>query len=155
MDERLKELYYSAEDTGSYGGVDRLYRRAVDVVPHITRNAVCIFLSQQRAYTLHEPARRHFARNRIYVGKIDKQWQADLADMVGLQRKNNGNRYILTVIDVFSKFAWSVPVKNKYRKSVCNAFKSVLTIADPRKPERLQTDKGKEFFTRDFTGLMT
>ena len=156
MDERLTELYYSAEDTGSYGGVERLYRRAVeDVVPHITRNAVSNFLSRQRAYTLHKPARQHFARNRIYVGKIDKQWQADLTDMVGLQRENNGNRYILTVIDVFSKLAWLVPVKSKDGKSVRNAFKSVLTSADPRKPDRLQTDKGKEFFNRDFTGLMT
>ena len=87
MNERLKELYYSGEDTGSYGGVERLYRRAVeDVGRHITRNAVCNFLLQQRPYTLHKPARRHFVRNRIYVGKIDKQWQADLADMVGLQR---------------------------------------------------------------------
>ena len=88
MDERLKELYYSADDTGSYGGVERRYRRAVeDQVPHITRNAVCDFLSRQRAYTLNKPARLHFARNRIYVNSIDKQWQADLADMVGLQRE--------------------------------------------------------------------
>ena len=59
------------------------------------------------------PQEGHFPRNRIYVGSIDKQWQADLADMVGLQRDNNKNRYILTVIDVFSKYAWSVPVKTK------------------------------------------
>ena len=112
MDERLKELYYSVDDTGSYGGVERLYRRAMeDQVPHITRNAVREFLSRQRAYTLHKSAKRCFPRNRIYVGSIDKQWQADLADMVGLQREYNGNRYILTVIDVFSKYAWSVPVK--------------------------------------------
>ena len=75
MDERPKELYYSADDTGSYGGVERLYRRTVeDKLPHITRNAVRDFLSRQRAYTLNKPARRHFPRNRIYVGSIDKQW---------------------------------------------------------------------------------
>ena len=110
MEDSLKKLYYSAEDTGSYGGLERLYRRAVEAqVPDITRDAVRDFLSRQRAYTLHKPARRHFPRNRIYVGKIDKQWQADLADMVGLQRDNGGKRYILTVIDVFSKFAWVWP----------------------------------------------
>ena len=74
MDERLKELYYSADDTGSYCGVERLYRRAVkDQVPHITRNAVRNILSRQRVYTLHKPARRHFLRHRIYVGSIDEQ----------------------------------------------------------------------------------
>ena len=107
-------MYYSADDTGSYGGVKHLYRWAVeDQVPRITRNAVREFLSRQRAYTLHKPARRHFFRNRIYVGSIDTQWQADLVDMVNLKRENNGNRYILTVIDVFSKYAWFVPVKTK------------------------------------------
>ena len=156
MDERLKELYYSADDTGSYCGVERLYRRAVeDQVPHITCNAARDLLSRQRAYTLHKPARRHFPPNRIYVGSIDKQWQTDWADMVGLQRENNGNRYIWTVIDVFSKFVRSVRVKNKDGKSIRDAFSLVLTSANPRKPDRLQTDKGKEFFNREFTGLMT
>ena len=124
MCERLKELYYSADDTGSYGGVERLYRRAVEVqVACISRNAVDNFVSRQRAYTLNTPARRHCCRNRIYVGSIDKEWQADLADMVGLQRENGGNRYILTVINVLSKFAWSEPIKYKDGKSVRDAFK--------------------------------
>ena len=74
--------------------------------------------------------------------------------MVGLQRENGGHRYILTVIDIFSKFAWGVPVKNKDSKSVRDAFNTVLASSDPRKPERLQTDKGKEFFNREFTELM-
>ena len=108
-------MYYSADDTGSYGGVERLYRRAVEnQAPHITCNAVRDCLSRQLAYTLQKPETRHFQRNRIYVGNIDKQWQTDLADRVELQRDNNGNRYILTVIDVFSKYAFSVPV-NKQR----------------------------------------
>ena len=136
-------------------GLNGCYRAAVEAhVPDITRDAVRDFLSRQRAYTLHKPARRHFIRNRTYVGKIDKQWQADLADMVGLTRDNGGNRYILTVIDIFSKYAWAVPVKNKDGKSVRDAFKLVLASAEPRTPERLQTDKGKEFFNREFTDLM-
>ena len=85
MDVKLKELYFSADDTGSYSGVERPYRRAVkDQIPPITRNAVREFLSRQQAYTLHRPARRHFPCIRIYVGSIDKQLQANLADMVGL-----------------------------------------------------------------------
>ena len=67
----------------------RLYCRAVEAkVPNISRNAVREFVSRQRAYTLHKPARRHFIRNRIYIGSIDQQWQADLADMVGFERDN-------------------------------------------------------------------
>jgi transposase InsO family protein len=74
--------------------------------------------------------------------------------MVGLTRDNGGHRYILTVIDIFSKYAWAIPVKNKDGKSVRDAFKSVLASSDPRKPDRLQTDKGKEFFNREFSDLM-
>ena len=114
MDEQLKALYYSVEGTGSFGGVERLYRRAVKAkVQDISRNAVREILTRQPAYTLHKPARRHIIRNSIYVGSIDQQWQADLADIVGLERDNGGHRYVLTVIDVFSKYAWSVPVKTK------------------------------------------
>lgn len=111
IEEPLKELYYAEEDTGSYGGVELLYRRAVELrKPHITRNAVYNFLFRQRAYTFHTPARRQFPCNLIFVGSIDKKKQADIVDMVGVQHDNNGNRYILTVIDVFSKFAWFLPV---------------------------------------------
>ena len=137
MDERLKELYYSADDTGSCGGVERFYWSAVeDQVPNITRNIVRDILFRQRVYTIHKHAIRHFYLNRIYVCSIDKQWQGDLAVMVGLQSDNNGNWYILTVIDVFIKYACSVPVKHKDGKFMLEAFKLVLTFANPRKPER-------------------
>ena len=72
MDEALKALYYSVDNSGSFGGVERHYRSAVEAhVPNITPDAVRDFLSRQRAYTHHKPARRHCTRNRTYVGKID------------------------------------------------------------------------------------
>ena len=77
---------------------------------------------------------------------IDAQWQADLADMKGIARQNGGMKYILTVIDVFSKFAWAILVNSKDDKAITAAFKQVLTTANPRHQRRLQTDKGKEYF---------
>ena len=74
--------------------------------------------------------------------------------MVGLTAQNVARRYILTVIDVFSKFAWAVQVRNKNAESVTEAFGLILAQAEPRKPERLQTDKGKEFFNATFAGLL-
>ena len=123
-------------------------------MPGVDRQAVVDFLRGEQAYTLHKPARRHYKRNHIYVSGIDAQWQADLADMQGLARKNDGMRYLLTVIDVFSKFAWVVPVKSKDAPAVTAAFRQVLDGAAPRRPRRLQTDKGKEFFNTSFTNLM-
>ena len=63
-------------------------------------------------------------------------------------------RYFLTVIDVFSKFAWAVKVHSKDAMAITAAFRQVLTVAHPRYPRRLQTDKGKEFFNSNFQTLM-
>ena len=112
------------------------------------------FLSDQQSYSLHKPARRHFARNPTYVRGIDQQWQADLADMQGLRKDNQQFNYIMTVIDVFSKKAWAIPVKSKSSKDMLDAFKQLFSQAHPRKPERLQTDAGKEFLNKDVQALL-
>lgn len=155
MTSSLDKIYHTPGDPGSLGGVNRLLKRAQQLkVPGASKKTVESYLKSQQAYTLHKPARRHYIRNKIYVAGIDAQWQADLADMQGIARQNDGMRYILTVIDVFSKFAWAVPVKSKDAGSVADGFSKVLGQASPRKPKRLQTDKGKEFFNSTFAALM-
>ena len=79
----------------------------------------------------------------------DQQWVADLVEMQKVSRYNNGIRYLLTVIDVLSKYAWVVPLKNKTGKEVVKVFERILKTSQ-RKPQNLQTDKGKEFYN----GLM-
>ena len=155
LTQQLEKIYRTPGDPGSLGGAERLYKRAKELnVPGVTRVAVGDFLQGQQAYTLHKPARRKYLRNRTYVAGIDAQWQADLADMQGLAKQNDGMRYILTVIDVFSKFAWSEPVRSKDANAVADALTQVLQQARPRLPKRLQTDKGKEFFNSTFAALM-
>ena len=151
----LAEIYHSPGDPGSLGGAERLFRRAKELhIPGVTRQSVREYLKGEQAYTLHRPRRRHFERNPTYVAGIDAQWQADLCDMQALSRQNGGDRYILTVIDIFSKYAWAVPVKRKDAADVAAAFSEVLRKSAPRQPRRLQTDKGKEFFNKDFSALM-
>ena len=74
--------------------------------------------------------------------------------MQGLAMQNGGMRYLLTVIYLFSKFAWAVPVHSKDFKVITTAFKQVLTAANPRHLRRIQTDKGKEFINLDFQALL-
>ena len=106
LSHRLEQIYRTPGDPGALGGAERLYRRAKDLnVPGVTRAAVADYLHGQQAYTLHKPAMRKYKRNKTYVAGIDAQWQADLADMQGLASQNDGIKYILTVIDVFSKYA--------------------------------------------------
>ena len=89
MKNKIQELFYAIDDTGSNSWVERLYWRAVDAqVSHVTSNAVCDLLFFRRAYTLHKLTRRHFRRNHIHVCKIDKQWQADPAYIVVFQQDN-------------------------------------------------------------------
>ena len=134
-------------DPGSLGGVERLLQRARQrFVPSVTRKPIQEYLKSEQAYTLNKPARRRFITNHMYVAGIEAQWQADLADMQGIARQNGGMRYLLTVIDVFFKFAWAGPVHSKDAKAITAAFGQVQTTANSRHPKRLQTDKGKEFF---------
>ena len=112
--QRLEKIYHTPGNPGALGEAERLYTRAKKLnVLGLTRAAVAKFLHGQQAYTLHKPAKRKCKRNITHVADIDAQWQADLADMQGLTTQNDGMRYILTVIDVFSKYTWSEPVRSK------------------------------------------
>ena len=106
----------------------------------------------QDTYTLHKPARRNFKRNRVIVGGIDEQWQMDLADMQSLKQYNDGYRYLLVCIEVFSKYAWIVPIKSKTGPDLVEAFKVILSSG--RKPHKIMTDQGTEFFNKSFQTLL-
>ena len=144
--EALSKIYHDPKDPGSLGNVERLLRRAKQLhVPGATRQTVQEYLRSEQAYTLHKPARRRFTRNHTYVAGTDAQWQADLANMQGISKLNGGMRYLLTVIDLFFKFAWAIPVHSKDDKAITADFEQVLKTANPRHSQRLQTDMGKEF----------
>ena len=103
------------------------------------------------AEELHKPVRRKFKRRRVLVNGIDKIWAADLADMQAFSKFNRGVKYLLAVIDVFSKYGWLIPLKDKTGKSVASALK---TIFKERKPEKMWVDKGKAFYNKDVKELI-
>lgn len=102
---------------------------------------------------LHKPARRVFKRRRTIVKNLFDLFQGDLVEMQPYAKFNKGNRYILVVINVFSKYVWALPVKSKTGKDVTAAMKEILINAKTP-PKNLQTDQGKEFFNKDFHKLM-
>ena len=71
-------------------------------------------------------------------------WGADLADMQLISKFNNGFRFLLCVIDIFSKYAWVVPLKNRKGASIINVFQKILNKSG-RKPNKIWVDKGREF----------
>lgn len=102
---------------------------------------------------LHAPARRFFPRRRVIVKGLDDLWQADLVDVRQFRKDNRGYQYILTVIDVFSKYAWALGLKSKNANNGTEGFKFILQ-KDRRIPKNLQTDMGKEFYNSNFMNLM-
>ena len=94
---------------------------------------------------IHRPARRHFPRRRVEIWDLDDTWQADLVDLQKYSKDNCGFSFLLTVIDIFSKFAWGVATKTKSGKDVTEAFRSIL-ISSQRQPRLLHCDHGTEFY---------
>lgn len=102
---------------------------------------------------LHKPARKNFKRRHVIMRGIDDHWQADLVELGAYEKDNNHFRYLLTVIDCFSKFAFALPLKDKKGRSVTDAMESIF-IKFNRFPKLLQTDAGVEFYSRPFQRLM-
>jgi hypothetical protein len=138
----MQEVYFNIREPGSYSGITSLYRQMRQKNRKITVKQVREWLAEQESYGLHKPVRRRFKRRKIYAHGIDYPWQADLVDMNHLADDNDGFRYLLTVIDVFSKYAWVVLLKRKDSRSITDAFEHIFS---ERKPLKLQTDKGKKF----------
>lgn len=102
---------------------------------------------------LHKPARRKFKRRRVIIKCLNDLIQADLVEMIPYAKNNKGFRYILVVINVFSKYVWAEPVKRKTAKDVTHAMKKILSQMKI-KPKNLQTDLGKEFYNKEFESLI-
>ena len=144
------EAYETPSLRGSLGGVVRLAQ--AHGLPAASARAK---LQGLLSYTLHKPRRRRFPTLPVVVHGMDDQWVADLVEMQQLKKWNRGMRYLLTVVDVLSKYASVEPLKAKTGVAMAAAFERFLKRARGRQPVRLQTDAGKEFYNRSFQALMT
>ena len=111
-------------------------------------------LEKNLAYTLHKPRRRRGLFQPVVVFDIEEQWVADLEEVQTIAKQNKGLRYILVVIDAFSKYARAQPIKKKTGKDASEAFAKIHKQADGCKPQTLQTDEGKEFYNQVFQNLL-
>lgn len=152
IENKLNKIYYNPKHPASFSGINKLYKEIKKSKPlgkYVTLNIIKSWLSKQKTYTLHKPIKRKFKRRKTISAGIDYQWQADLADLQKYSKDNNNYRYLLCVIDVFSKYAWVIPIKNKTGQILIEAFESILKKSN-RIPKSLQTDKGSEFKNKYF-----
>ena len=97
------------------------------------------------AEELHKPIIKHFKRRKVIINHLDEIWAIDLAEMPS----SNGFKYILVIIDCWSKYSWCVPIKNKTGEIVMNALKDVINKSK-RCPKKIWSDDGKEFWNQTF-----
>lgn len=107
---------------------------------------------QQIIRELYKPARINYKRRSIRISGIDDLWQIDLAEMPHHVQENNGRKYILVVINCFSKFCWVASLKTKTGAEVADALEKIL--AKNTVPRNINSDLGKEFYNHHFKKLM-
>ena len=103
--------------------------------------------SSQLADELHKPVRKHYQKRSVFAKQVEDIWTANLVDMSPYSRSNNVYKYLDTVIDVFSKYGWIVPLKTKTGKEVVISFQKLFSSTNTP-PSRLWTDNGTEFYNQ-------
>ena len=116
-------------------------------VKHV--NTKLIPQNEQLADEFHKPIIRKLEKRKVYSTFKDNIWGVDAADMQLSSKYNKGIRFLLCVIDIFSKYAWVVPLKDEKVISIVKAFQSILKQSN-RKPNKIWVDKGSEFYNAYF-----
>ena len=106
----------------------------------------------QLANELHRQINKKFERRKVYSSFRDNIWSVDLADMQSLSKYDKGNQYLLCATDLFSKYVSVVPLKDKERTSIVNAFQKI--ISEGRKPNKIWVDQGSEFYNNSFKDFL-
>lgn len=144
--EKLKELY---EEYG-YPGQSRLYKIAKDNKLKVTQKQVKEFLKKQSVQQQHTQIKKK-KKGHIVALSPNNIFQADLLDYTKYSRNNEGYKWILIAMDVFTRKAYARPLKNKKPSSVANAFKEII---ENNKPIEVMTDNGNEFLGKPFQVLI-
>jgi len=153
------ELYYAPRHPAGFSTLSKLRHAAKQAgIKKHSSSKLMSWLQKQDAYTLHRPVRKHFPRN-PYTTNVMDVWESDLIECQSIRRYNNNVKYLLTAIDVFSKFVHVVPLRSKTGKDVTAAFRSIFkdpTYSYPvrRRPIMIRTDKGKEFMNKTFQDML-
>lgn len=143
----LNKIYFDLGKEGAYTGSAKALKNAFKrkyPQSNISQKMAQDFLDKQEAYSLHRNARTNFSRNIIYVPGPNIQFCCDLIDLNPFKKQNSSFRYILLVLDCFTKYAFAEPLKTKGKLETLAAFKKIIKSA-PALPKLLQTDMGTEF----------
>lgn len=145
LDKLLSQIYYTPKNPASFSSPYKLFKAAQKNDSRLQLKDVTAWIEKQPAYTLNREVRLKFKKRKVVVSGIRIQYQGDLVEYQPIARDNDGFRYLLTVIDCFSRLATAVPIKRKGKVNIVPALKVAFeALGGP--PQKFQTDDGKEFY---------
>ena len=144
----LEKIYFDPLHLASFQSPLRLYHTVKKEGKHkISCRQIKQWIQKQESYSRNKGVQK-FSRGRIIMEGIDAQFNADLASFISYAQDNDGYKYLLVVIDIFSRYGWVEPIKEKTAREVINAFDK--TLQEGCIPKHLRTDAGKEFTNNSF-----
>ena len=143
----MEAIYVDVRSPGSFGGImhtqfETLQRSFGAGGEEVSGRTGHVYATQTEKNSL-SPPQDILQRHLLY--------QIDLADVSNLAAFNDGARYLLPCIDVFSKRAWAVPIRTKTGRDVANAFEKILINGTPN---MVHSDKGTEFLNSTFQSML-
>ena len=147
----LKKYYNDPKFDAAFTGKQSFFDAVRAKHPTVKKSAVEKYLKSDDTYTLHKPVQKPKRYRRVYTKGISYLYNIDLVDMSAYESSNKGYKWIIMVIDTFSKKLWAFKTKNKGGKTITDAVRALLT---KNRPQKIETDKGTEFKNTHFLSLL-
>ena len=151
----LRDIYYSPKS--GFQTLEKLYLRAISDGLEVTRSQVKKWINEQDTYTRYRQVFRKHKFRQTYVQTLGEQLQMDLVDMSKYNDKNKGYRWILTSIEILSRYAFTVPVHRKNATTMKDAVSNCLEQFKNhfgKYPQFVQFDQGTEFYNKEVKSLL-
>ena len=153
VDKYLSSIYFKPGHPASYAGPDKLYKTIKKEGKfRISKNKINEWISKQDGFSLQKQIKRKFVKPRVIVSGIDTQWDVDTGYMNRYSKSNDGYKYIMLAIDIFSKHVWTRPLKSRLAGESTTQMSSILK--EGRKPHVIRTDNGTEYKNLKFKSLL-
>jgi hypothetical protein len=150
--ETLRRIYYSPKEPGGLSGFRAFYRAVKKKNVNIPKRRILEFLRGESGYTQYKPARKRFPRRPIVPIGLNREWEIDLLDVRNLSQYNEGVKYILAIIDTFSKKLRMYPLKNKTAATIINVLETTFTT--DATPTLIYSDSEGAVMSREFDNFL-
>ena len=146
VDDYLSAVYYDPKSPASYSSAYKIWqyvKKKKDKPKNLDLYVVQDWLKRQDTQAIHLPPKSKFESEAIIVEYMDMQWDGDTLDLSQLGKYNNGFKYLVVFIDLFSRFLWVRAMKTKSAADTVEAIESIFK--EGRVPETCRTDAGTEY----------